>query len=85
MAELYRHFDLAGQLLYVGISLSTVQRLIQHKDRSRWFAEIARVEIERFNTRKAALQAEKAAIRRERPVYNVAGAVTSNDPERWDL
>lgn len=28
---LYRHFDAAGALLYVGISLNSIQRTAQHK------------------------------------------------------
>jgi hypothetical protein len=37
-----------------------------------WFPQIARVEIERFETRKEALAAEAAAIRDERPRFNKA-------------
>jgi predicted GIY-YIG superfamily endonuclease len=71
MINLYRHFDEAGSLLYVGISLSAVNRLSRHSHGSRWFSEIARVEIEKFGTREAAHEAETEAIRRERPKYNV--------------
>ena len=38
MAELYRHFDRLGELLYVGISISTMRRLAQHKTQSAWFS-----------------------------------------------
>jgi hypothetical protein len=68
--QLYRHFDTEGRLLYVGISLSTVSRLSQHKDTSEWFAAISRVTVERFPTRKDALLAEAAAIATEAPSYN---------------
>ena len=69
---LYRHFDHNGVLLYVGISLSTVQRLGQHRDHSHWFDAIVRVEIESFETRAAALDAEREAIRAEHPLCNIA-------------
>ncbi len=67
--QLYRHFDAAGDLLYVGISLSAVSRLSQHKN-SAWFAEIKRVEIEHYPTRDEALDMEALAIRNENPRYN---------------
>lgn len=70
--QLYRHFDEKGRLLYVGISLSAVKRLSQHSDKATWFFDIAKVTIESFPTREAALAAEKLAIRTERPVHNVA-------------
>lgn len=69
---LYRHFDAGGQLLYVGISLSAVQRLAQHKTGSEWFPKIARVDIEWLPSRAIALRAEAAAIERENPLHNRA-------------
>jgi hypothetical protein len=75
MAELYRHFDAQGALLYVGISASAVRRLAEHKKGAAWFSSIAFVEVERFPTRAAAQQAEFEAITRERPKYNVTHSV----------
>jgi hypothetical protein len=49
MEHLYRHFDKDGTLLYVGISLSAINRLGQHKDNAHWFSSIKRVEIEQQN------------------------------------
>lgn len=69
--HLYRHFDAEGALLYVGISLSAVNRLSQHKDCSHWFDDIARVDIETFPSRHEALRAEKAAILAENPRHNL--------------
>lgn len=71
---LYRHFAADGSLLYVGISLSHLARLCQHRETSGWYGEIARVEIEWFPHREAALSAEKVAIVRERPRHNVIHA-----------
>jgi excisionase family DNA binding protein len=70
--QLYRHFDAEGSLLYVGISLSFVNRLSQHKDHSHWFDKISRVEVRSFPTRQKALEAEKAAIQNENPKFNIA-------------
>lgn len=70
--ELYRHYDSNGDLLYVGISLSAVARLAQHRCEAHWFEYIARVDIEPFPTREAALEAEARAIAEESPKHNVA-------------
>jgi hypothetical protein len=72
--ELYRHFDARGILLYVGISISTPQRLKGHRFASGWFKKVATITIQRFPTRAAAEQAERAAIRDERPLHNIAHA-----------
>lgn len=71
MEHVYRHFDAAGALLYVGVSLSAIQRLAQHADNSHWFAQIARVEIQNFNSREEALAAERRAIADESPKHNI--------------
>ena len=69
--DLYRHFDADGMLLYVGISLSAVSRLSAHKVGSEWFSKIARIEIETFETRESARDAERDAIATEKPRYNI--------------
>ena len=72
---LYRHFDAEGHLLYVGISLSHLQRLGQHRSNAHWFDRIERVEIERFPSRKEAKAAEDKAIFEENPECNIAGVL----------
>jgi predicted DNA-binding transcriptional regulator AlpA len=69
--SLYRHFDKTGRLLYVGVSLSAMRRLSEHSGNSAWAASIARVTIEHFQTREQALDAERLAVRAERPLYNI--------------
>jgi predicted GIY-YIG superfamily endonuclease len=69
---LYRHFDADGLLLYVGISSKPPQRLAEHARGSDWAKAIARVTIEWFETREAALAAEANAIRDEAPIFNLA-------------
>lgn len=69
--HLYRHFSNDGALLYVGISLSTLNRLSQHKENSHWFSNIKRVEIESFETREEAVAAERNAIATENPAHNI--------------
>lgn len=69
--SLYRHYDKDGALLYVGVSLSTLQRLGQHAEHSHWFSSIERITIEHFQSRESALEAERQAIQNETPFYNV--------------
>ena len=46
--HLYRHFDEWDNLLYVGVSLSTIQRLSQHNRHYHWFNNIIKITIENF-------------------------------------
>lgn len=69
---LYRHFDASGRLLYVGISLHSIQRTAKHRSGSHWFQDIARIEIEWLSERRSALAAEATAISKEKPLWNVA-------------
>jgi hypothetical protein len=68
--HLYRHFDEGGKLLYVGISVHAVSRLASHKQTSPWVWSVARMEIQTFPTRQEAEEAEREAIRTERPLFN---------------
>lgn len=70
MAELYRHFDADGNLLYIGASLRSLSRLAEHNS-APWFDAIASVTVEKFKTRKDALQAERQAIVQENPRHNI--------------
>jgi excinuclease UvrABC nuclease subunit len=69
-AELYRHYDVHGRLLYVGVSLSCVARLAQHREHGRWFKLISNITVAHFSTRAAALEAEVKAIKDEKPFFN---------------
>ena len=67
---LYRHFDAENSLLYVGISLSAINRLSQHR-RSAWADQIVNVKVEQYPSRHAALVAEFIAIQTECPKHNI--------------
>lgn len=68
--KLYRHYDAAGVLLYVGTARDPVKRLIGHEGRSPWADDIATITIESFDTDEAAYKAEAIAVEKERPIYN---------------
>jgi hypothetical protein len=72
--HLYRHYDKNGRLLYVGISLSAIARLGEHKKSSHWFWQIARIEVTAYATRASALKAERITIQREKPLHNIKHA-----------
>ncbi len=74
-AELYRHYDTDGNLLYVGVSHSTIVRLMGHKCTSAWFDQITTIKIERFDCREDALRAERKAIETESPLHNVKNSL----------
>jgi len=79
---LYRHFNEAGVLLCVGISLDAVRRIAQHREKP-WFDEITRIEVRRFPSRDAAESAEALAIMREEPRHNrrVIARLLPKEPE----
>lgn len=69
---LYRFYDSKGQLLYVGISQSWVERLRQHHRNSEWFDQVASASFEHFSSRDEVEKAEKKAIQTEGAIYNKA-------------
>ena len=68
--QLYRQFDKSGKLLYVGISLSAMARLLSHQLNAKWFYRIAKIEIENFPNKLQAQCAERRAIMMEKPRFN---------------
>jgi hypothetical protein len=66
---LYRLYDAADQLLYVGIGIAPEYRVRAHR-RKPWGHLIVRAEIEWYPTDRAAAVAEKQAIRGEHPIHN---------------
>ncbi|MEV4672809.1 GIY-YIG nuclease family protein [Actinomadura sp. NPDC049382] len=69
-AYLYRLFDVAGDLLYVGVTRNPAQRWKYHARERRWWHEVAKHELTPFAERAQAEAAEKQAIKAEAPRYN---------------
>lgn len=69
--DLYRFYNGAAELLYVGISKSAIARWSQHQAKP-WWAEVIATRVEHYATREEARQAELHAIRTEQPRYNIA-------------
>ena len=71
---LYRHFDVDGALLYVGITCGLGSRDTQHLRNESWFPEVHHSTTEWLNTREHARSLERVAIVHESPKYNIANA-----------
>lgn len=78
-AEVYRLYDADDRLLYVGVSNLAERRLRCHSFKpptgSKWWPAVAYCTLEFFPIYHQALEAERAAIRDERPVHNRRGVV----------
>lgn len=67
----YRHYDAAGRLLYVGCSLRPEARFKDHKaSRAPWTTLVAKSKLVGPYTYKVARDIEREAIRTEDPLYN---------------
>lgn len=68
---LYRFYDHAGVLLYIGITANVGSRFKQHGREKPWWADVHSITLEHYDSREAVLEAERAAIVAEQPRYNV--------------
>lgn len=69
----YRMYDEADRLLYVGVSGDLPTRLNAHRSEKPWYTEVSRITLKHFPTRDGALDAETHAIAQEGPLYNRTG------------
>lgn len=69
----YRLYDAAGRLLYVGIAANPFTRWIEHAREKPWWHEVTHLSIGWRDDRAAALAEESQAIVEEAPAYNIAG------------
>ena len=72
VTSLYRAFDTADNLLYVGISSQPSERFRQHRADKPWWVRVARIELMHYPNRAAAVEAERHAIQAEAPAYNMS-------------
>ncbi|MFL4491491.1 GIY-YIG nuclease family protein [Streptomyces sp. VTCC 41912] len=83
---LYRVFDAAGKLLYIGISQNPDVRFGQHSQTKPWWPEVVDRKVEWHESRAEAAEAERAAIESEQPHWNLNHAVRPiGNPESDDL
>jgi predicted GIY-YIG superfamily endonuclease len=83
---LYRLYDAADSLLYVGITSNPRARFTQHAIYKPWWSEVANTAVSWLMcTRQEALAVEAAAIRNERPIHNGKhnAAIAPFSAEAW--
>lgn len=76
---LYRHFDVTGVLLYVGITDSLEGRTSGHARTSDWVRFAFSAEATWLDSREEAAEAEQQAIRDEGPIFNRQHAIGDVD------
>lgn len=69
---LYRFYDIESVLLYIGITAHPYKRWEQHEKRKPWFSQVAVITRSVLPDFESAVNAERHAIRNERPKYNIA-------------
>jgi ribosome-binding protein aMBF1 (putative translation factor) len=79
---LYRPFGDDDALLYIGISETFGRRWTQHAQVQPWWPEVRRQAIDWLSDRDSAEDAEREAIKVERPRYNILH--NQENPERYD-
>lgn len=81
----YRCYDKAGYLLYVGHSADPVARWRAHKLNwaSPWKHDVVRIVAVWFPDREDARRAERIAIEREQPKFNIQHSQGRNRKQRW--
>jgi hypothetical protein len=67
----YRCYDAAGDLLYIGCTNSPVYRIKGHRTSSPWGDRIHTVRYTVFPDRRKGLDVERAAIWHENPRHNI--------------
>lgn len=69
----YRLYDAANRLLYVGVGELPATRWQDHRGHKAWWSDVDRASVVWRPTRDEALAEETLAIETENPVYNVLG------------
>lgn len=72
---LYRFYDAHENLLYVGISNDPWRRWREHVYEKSWYPQVKHQSVTWYDTEDQARATETRAIRRERPRFNIAGAI----------
>ena len=68
---IYRLYNIAGQLLYVGITWNPFVRWTYHARTKPWWTEVASVAVHQCRDDRDARAQETAAIHAEAPRYNI--------------
>lgn len=69
--DVYKAFNAAGELLYVGISINVFNRLREHEKYAGWVRDASTLRVVRYADRRQAMAEEARTIRDEAPLWNV--------------
>ncbi|MFF5773868.1 GIY-YIG nuclease family protein [Streptomyces californicus] len=75
---LYRLYDDADRLLYIGVTCNPTSRWGGHRKDKDWWGQVARKDLTTYPNRSAALTAEQETIAAEKPLHNVQHNPLSN-------
>jgi predicted GIY-YIG superfamily endonuclease len=78
---LYRFFDAAGMLLYIGITIDPAIRWRAHSKTKPDWRLVASITLEHFDSRQEAESAEILAIQKEQPAWNIQHKLGVNRPQ----
>jgi hypothetical protein len=81
--EVYRFYNDAGHLLYVGITDNWPARFHEHAKKSAWYKEARRIDLKPFDSREDALAEELSAIHNEDPLWNINGSAKASATEHY--
>lgn len=80
-AAVYRLYDAAGTLLYIGSAYDPDARWAQHKTTKEWWSDVVSHTLAWQPSREQAFAVEAAAIRAEKPKHNQVGIGPSKEPQ----
>ena len=75
MWQVYRHYDIDGELLYIGNTTNLMRRQDEHSRSTSWFNDVVTIKVNHYTTPEAAKYAEVNAIINENPKYNTYAKV----------
>lgn len=84
MTTLYRLYNSADELLYIGIAEHWPSRLNSHRSDKPWFGEVIQVRLVHYQSRAEAAQAEREMIRTECPRHNVQHNRETRQPRKFE-
>ena len=76
----YRYYDSADRLLYIGSTYSFSTRAAAHERDATWWPDVTAVKLERFPDQLSSLSAEIYGIKTEGPIHNKAHVVAYEPP-----
>jgi len=82
-AALYRVYDKAGRLLYIGVSRNPRDRWYQHSRKAPWWSQASWIDYCVYRNENVALDAERHAICDEQPLHNKRSSGRDGECSVW--